>query len=294
MPYKTDPFQALATLNTTPIVGEDRTAFTLVELLVVVAIIAILAALLLPVLGRSKNKAVTTACGNNLRQLQKAWLLYVTDHEDRLPPSISVNSRNVEGSWVLGNAKEDVATTNIEAGIIFQYTGRSVGIYRCPADKSTLDSYPGVHRKRSYTLNGWLNSKLSSGHNGLSFDFYDYLAARHLYSQIQIPGPSSVFVFVEEHDLSIEDGLWLNSQTNPQDEMQRDGIIHDPPGVSDAWAKLPSDRHSQGANLSFADGHWEFHHWKAPKNFQGYAAHFAPGGDQEDLRYMQSVIPRLH
>jgi prepilin-type processing-associated H-X9-DG protein/prepilin-type N-terminal cleavage/methylation domain-containing protein len=273
---------------------KSAAGITLIELLVVIAIVAILAALLLPALGRAKGKAVTTACRNNLGQLNKAWLLYVTDHEDRLPPSISVNSRNIEGSWVLGNAKEDVTTTNIEAGIIFPYTGRSVGIYRCPADKSTVDNHPGVQRTRSYTLNGWLNSKLSSGHNGWSFDSYDYLAGRHLYSQILIPGPVSVFVFVDEHEQSIDDGLWLNSQTNPQDELRKDGAIHDPPSASDAWAKLPTDRHSQGANLCFADGHQEFHHWKAPKKFLNYGQPAAPSGDLEDLRYMQSVIPRLH
>src|SRR5215469_14044115 len=70
--------------------GSARYGFTLIELLVVIAVIAILAAILLPVLSRGKQSAQNIACLNNMRQLQLCWHLYYQDNNDILAPNNSV------------------------------------------------------------------------------------------------------------------------------------------------------------------------------------------------------------
>ena len=67
-----------------------RRGLTLVELLVVTAIIAVLAAILVPVVARAREKGRQGVCGAHLRQLGMAHLQYAADHEDRLPPALRV------------------------------------------------------------------------------------------------------------------------------------------------------------------------------------------------------------
>src|SRR5437016_2322501 len=120
--------------------ADQECAFTLIELLVTIAIIAILAALLLPALTQSKGKAQAITCAGNIKQLSVAWLLYADDNSDLL-----VNNHGVpetlarRQSWA--NNVEDWVSSDDNTNLIFlsdsklgPFANRATKIYKCPAD----------------------------------------------------------------------------------------------------------------------------------------------------------------
>ena len=190
---------------------QARGAFTLIELLVVITIIAIIAAMLFSALSRAKSAGQSTSCMNNLKQLQIGYLLYADENNDLQPPNKAAPDqlggvRNLSGSWVVGNAKTDINTANIEAGVIFPYV-KFAGVYRCPSDKSKMTGTSGLVRMRSYSLDGWLISSDSSYKgNGQSFEAQNYSWGPVKVSQHRFPAPSGVFAFIDENEQSIDAG----------------------------------------------------------------------------------------
>ena len=230
----------------------------------VIAIIAILAALLLPALSRAKAKGQSAVCQSNLRQLMLGWTLYAGDNDDRLAGSISVSAANQPfvnqpGSWVLGNARQDRTASNVMAGVMFRFAP-ATGAYRCPTDRSTVNGDKVLLRTRSYTLNGWMNSS-QSDHPGSGWGPWSFESMPQKLSQIVRPPPSGNFVFIDEHEDSIDDGLW---NTDPMGLITPGVPVLRNPG-SELWNNLPAERHNQGANIAFADSHVQYHKWLWPK-----------------------------
>ena len=224
-----------------------KSGFTLIELLVVVVIIAILAALLLPALSKAKSRTKSIACLNNLRQLSACWHLYAVDYNDLMVPNNNIAGGASGTSWCQGTGILETNTTVIESGLLFGYN-RSTALYRCPADLSTVVSLSGTRlsqlRNRSYNLSQSVNG-----------DPTVWLAA-HIpnftrFSQISGPDPSQCLVFIDENEETMLDTHF--------------GMPTASYGNTNQWWDMPSNRHGQGANLSFADGHAEHWRWSVPK-----------------------------
>jgi prepilin-type N-terminal cleavage/methylation domain-containing protein/prepilin-type processing-associated H-X9-DG protein len=222
-------------------------AFTLVELLVVIAIIAILAALLLSVLGKARERSQTAGCLNNMKQLQLSYQMYVDDNDDYLPPNEVIP--NLDVSWVLGAAQTDVTTTNIQNGLIFQYN-QQVKIYVCPANRLMIPNGNGgsVPQTRTcsvdFALGGYAGTPAQGGG---TFKGVTTLAK---FSQIQTSsaGTAQKIVFVDEAQNGVDDGCF--------------GINPESP-ANNAWWNIPGCRHDgkSACTFTFADGHAEVWRW---------------------------------
>jgi len=257
-------------------------AFTLIELLVVIAIIAILAAMLLPVLGKAKSKSQDISCRNNLRQLQLCWNMYVDDNNQALPPISTwpngTGTESREPSWAVGDAKHDLTTTNLQRGLLFPYN-RSVGIYRCPADKTPVDGNPSVLRTRTYQLDAFLNDWYMGGIPPWYPDPWE----RRKFSELVNPAPTGVLTFIDSHPTTGDTADFDQSYTVT--------------GQRDAWSCLPGEQHNRGANLAFADGHVEHWRWRWGRSGGIYDEEvptypLANADDQYDFQRVEDHSPK--
>ena len=199
-------------------------AFTLVELLVVISIIALLVAILLPTLNRAREQAKTVVCLSNMRQMSLATLMFAYEHDESLPLGTEAHSASgattsEQGTWL----KE-----------LDRYTEQPL-LYRCPSDRSVYFDTPytdGRYRKTSYATNFYLSGEL------VTYDKYFKLSA--------LRQPQQTIFAVElaqEDDYAVLDHVhpelwWINPIDAPREQM------------------MP-ERHLGRANYNFLDGRAE-------------------------------------
>jgi prepilin-type N-terminal cleavage/methylation domain-containing protein/prepilin-type processing-associated H-X9-DG protein len=131
-------------------------AFTLVELLVVIGIIALLISILMPALSKAKAQAHRVACASNVRQLAIALTIYSRDFNGWLPFCNAGAPPPDRTGWLYTQNRLTTprAAANAESGAVFRIL-RTTRVFRCPADADgTSDPFAGsIYPLTSYTMN---------------------------------------------------------------------------------------------------------------------------------------------
>jgi hypothetical protein len=235
-----------------------RLGFSRVELMAVIATVAILAALLYVGIDQAHVRAQMAYCKNNNRQLCRAWLMYAQANQSlvnnfgRDEMRAEYWSRHFD-NWVNGvldwsPGEQNTNIAYIENGLLYPYASNPK-VYRCPADNFASPVQRGQgwrHRSRSFSMNGFLGRFVLRGVDSTAKGRNPFISEDRQFLRLSDIGqPDHTYVFIEEQADTLGDAyFWVDN---------------------DGWADIPGAYHAHCSDLSYADGHCEFHKWHSPQ-----------------------------
>jgi prepilin-type N-terminal cleavage/methylation domain-containing protein len=245
-------------------------AFTLIELLLVIAVIAILAGVLLPALSKAKQKGVAIKCLNNTRQLAIAAHLYTLDNNELWPQNglsdLMINLANPPANYAprlwaegrtfdrLNNEQEARASVSARLSQTAKYIPTK-DTFRCPADRGLLGPRNNqFQRPRSYGQNwfiGWTQDRATIG------GAYTEPGLRNqiFIKTVNVKKPSDIFLYSEVHRFSF---CGPPFGTHPRWDFQGN-----PTGQNLSY-NVPGQFHGRTTFFSYADGHAQGRKWISP------------------------------
>ncbi len=236
---------------------------------------------------------------SNHRQLALAWRMYSDDNQDRLlyASELPWVPSTLAGAWVTGTLDNNPLNrsnwdpeVNIKKSPMWPYTGKNLGIWKCPADRSSVvvdgEKKPRV---RSMSMNVFM------GGWGGTYGNWEFTSSAPAYTNHMIftkqtelahRGPDKLFVFLDMREDSIDMGNFATSMRGWQDEPEQYEFFD-----------LPGNYHHYAGGFSFADGHAEIKRWKDPRTTpplvrDGYVKDVFKSPNNVDIRWLQERTTR--
>ena len=192
--------------------------FTLIELLVVIAVIAILAAILFPVFASARERARSTTCLNNQKQIGMALLQYTGDHDEQFP-AYNIDS----GLW-----------PEALRGYLSKITkANTASVYICPSVSESEQWWGSAHTTWFWNQ-GNFSSMGAYAHNGFVYNC----------GQSDVKDPANTMFDA--------DGVWIDTWPLPTQKLPAN--METPPDDC-GMGRIAINRHKGGINMTFVDGH---------------------------------------